>query len=199
MLLPNCIWTGESLEFQVRDQDGHLYRISTENKTVLVAGRWFYFAFTWDELDGLALYVDGQLIGAIRKELNLEAALDQIGIHAKQSSPQKTAGNERRVWIDEFRIYSSALNATQIQNLIEMGSGRAGSMPSIASLNPELWNQHWRSRFGWQDPNSLPKITSPTIIRKLLLNEGRDSGKLIGSANDGKSETAWPLKEFEAY
>ncbi len=36
-------WNGESLEFQVRDQDGHLYQISTEDKTVLVAGRWFLF------------------------------------------------------------------------------------------------------------------------------------------------------------
>ena len=191
-------WTGESLKFQLRDQEGELYQISTENKTVLVAGRWFYFAFTWDELEGLALYVDGHLIGAIQKELHLDAPLDQIGIHAKQSSPQKMAGNERRVWIDEFRIYSSALNLTQIQNLIELGSGRAGSMPSTATLNPELWNQHWRSRFGWQDPSSSPIITSPTFIRKLLLNEGHDSGKLIGRANDGKSETGWPLQEFEA-
>ena len=191
-------WTGENIEFKLRDQDGHLYQISTENKTVLVAGRWFYFAVTWDELDGLALYVDGLQVGTVRKELHLEAALDQIGIHAKQSSPQKMLGNERRVWIDEFRIYSSALNATQIQNLIQLGSGRAGSMPSSASLNPELWNRHWMSRFGWQDPNSLPRVSSSTFIRKLLLNEARDSGKLIGAVNDGKSETGWPLKGFEA-
>src|SRR3990172_8631937 len=108
-------WTGESLEFQVRDQDGRIHLINTENKTVLVSGRWFHFAITWDELDGLALYVDGQQIGADQGELHLDAALDQIGIHMRLVSPQKTAGNERRVWIDELRIYASPLNQAQIQ------------------------------------------------------------------------------------
>ncbi|MFN8005848.1 MAG: LamG-like jellyroll fold domain-containing protein [Terriglobia bacterium] len=194
----HLFWSGESLEYQVRDQDGRLLPITTSNKTVLVAGRWFYFAMTWDELDGIALYVDGQLIGTIRGELHLTTALDQIAIHARHASPEKTVGNERRVWIDEFRIYSKALNLTQIQNLIQLGSGRAGNMPMSANLNPALWNEHWRARFGWQNPGDLPVIDSPTVLRKLWLGEGRDLGKLTGRASDGKSETSWPLKEFAA-
>lgn len=189
------LWTGEDLRLRVHDRDGRLHEVVSASKTELVSGRWFHLTFSWDELDGIALYVDGQESGRKRGELHLSHSLDQIGIHAKTVSPQETDGNERKVFIDELRIYGRALEARTVQDLSNLGSGRAGSMPSNSSLNPELWNQHWRKRFGWLDTSLVPRLVSPVLMRKVPILEGRDGGRRDGRASDGKPETGWPANE----
>lgn len=161
----HLLWTGEDLRLQIFERDAKLHEVVSASKTELVSGRWFHLAFSWDELDGIRLYVDGHESGRKLGELHLPHALDQIGLHTRTANPQKIDGNERRVILDELRIYATALTDAAVQNLSEVGSGRAGAVPSLSSLNPELWNRHWKARQGWDDTASILRLTSPAWLR----------------------------------
>jgi Concanavalin A-like lectin/glucanases superfamily len=164
----DLLWTGDDLRLRVYDRDSQLHEVVSASKTELVSGRWFHLAFTWDELEGFRLYVDGHESGKKPGGVHLPETLDQMGIHTRTATPQAFSGNERKVFIDELRVYSSPLTAAGIQNLSELGSGRGGEMPSVSSQNPELWNQHWKARFGWQHPESMTPLSSPVWLRKTV-------------------------------
>ncbi len=194
----HLLWTGEDLRLRVYDRDGTIHEIVSASKTELVSGRWFHLAFSWDELDGIVLYVDGQESGKKAGELHLPHSLDQLGIHAKTVTPLETKGNERKVFVDELRVYGRALEGRTLQDLSNLGGGRAGSIPSSVTLNPELWNLHWRKRFSWLEASSVPRLASPVLLRRVPILEGRDAGRRDGKASDGKPETGWPLNETES-
>src|SRR5215510_5242431 len=152
----HLFWSGEDLRLRVHDRDGAAHEIVSVSKTEVVSGRWFYLAFTWDEMEGVRLYVDGHESGRKMGELHLPRNLDQFGFHTEVLTPQSTRGNERRVFLDELKVFSQALTEIAVQNLSELGSGRAGAMPTIAAQNPDAWNRHWKARLGWTDEQSLP-------------------------------------------
>jgi hypothetical protein len=182
----HLLWTGDDLRLRVYDREGQLHEVVSASKTELVSGRWFHLAFTWDELAGIRLYVDGLESGSKPAELHLPQTLDQVGIHTRTATPQSVSGNERKVYVDELRIYSSALTSTAVKNLSELGSGRGGEMPSVASQNPELWNQHWKARFGWQHPESVVRLNSPAWLRKIAPEEKQPRKA------DGRSSASQP-------
>jgi len=186
------VWTGKSLRLSVYDRDGQSHQVEADSKHELVSGRWFHLAFSWDELDGVRLYVDGHPVARRLGELHLSASLDQIGVHASVVTPYQTRGTERKVLIDELRIYSAALSERAIEDLAQLGGGRAGAMPSAMDTSPEFWGRHWKGRFGWDDSDSTPRIASPIWIRKVPIIEGRDSRKSSVEALDGKPESLWP-------
>jgi len=160
----HLFWSGEDLRLRIYDREGSLHEVVSVSKTELVSGRWFHLAFTWDEMEGLRLFVDGVESGRKLGELHLPRDLDQLGIHAAVVTPQSTRGNERRVYIDELRVFSSVLTEIAIQSLSELGSGRAGAMPSIAAQNPDAWNQHWKARFGWTDGKPVPRLGVSAVL-----------------------------------
>jgi hypothetical protein len=160
----HLFWSGEDLRFRIYDSQGAPHEVVSVSKTELVSGRWFHLAFTWDEMEGVRLYVDGHESGRISGELHLPHDLDQLGLHGQVITPQKTQGNERRVFLDELRVFSSALTEVAIQSLSELGSGRAGAMPSIATQNPEAWNRHWKARFGWTEDRPVQRLSSSAVL-----------------------------------
>src|SRR5205823_9841119 len=107
-------WTGNDLRLSFRDRDAVTHEIISDAKSELVSGRWFHLAFTWDELDGIHLYIDGREAGRRSGELHLAANLDQVGIHTSQVTPLQTRGTERKVLIDELRFYNVALTQTAV-------------------------------------------------------------------------------------
>jgi concanavalin A-like lectin/glucanase superfamily protein len=160
----HLFWTGEDLRLRVYDRGGTAHEIVSVSKTEVVSGRWFYLAFTWDEMEGVRLYVDGHESGRELGELHLPRSLDQFGFHTEVLTPQNTRGNERRVFLDELRVFSKALTEIAVQNLSELGSGRAGAMPTIAAQNPDAWNRHWKARLGWTDEQSLPRLGPSSVL-----------------------------------
>src|SRR5207247_2216111 len=115
-------------------------------------------------MEGVRLYVDGHESGRELGELHLPHSLDQLGFHAEVVTPQSTRGNERRVFLDELRVFSKALTEIAVQSLSELGSGRAGAMPSIAVQNPNAWNRHWKARFGWTGDRPVPRLGPSTVL-----------------------------------
>jgi len=160
----HLLWTGEDLKLQVYDRFGARHEIDSVSKTEVVSGRWFHIALSWDEMEGVRLYVDGHESGKKLGELQLPYELDQLGLHTQVLTPQSVEGNQRRVFLDELRIFSSALTEIGIQSLSQLGSGRAGAMPSIAVQNPDAWNRHWKARFGWTTDQPLPRLSSSTVL-----------------------------------
>lgn len=160
----HLFWSGEDLRLRLYERDSALHEVVSVSKTELVSGRWFHLAFTWDELDGIRLYVDGHESGRKLGELHLPHDLDQLGLHAEVVTPQSTGGNERRVFLDEVRVFSSALTEIAVQSLSALGSGRAGAMPSIALQNLDLWNRHWKARFDWGDDRPIVKLSSSAML-----------------------------------
>jgi hypothetical protein len=187
-------WTGKSLHLSVYDRDGQPHQVEADAKHELVSGRWFHLAFSWDELDGIRLYIDGHPIARQLGEVHLSANLDQIGIHASVVTPYQTRGTERKVLIDDLRIYTAPLNEAAVEDLAQLGGGRAGAIPSVMETSPEFWSRHWKARFGWEDSESIPRISSPAWIRKIPVTEGRDVKKFSVEAFDGKPETLWPYQ-----
>jgi hypothetical protein len=186
------VWTGSSLRLSFFDRNARPHTIEADSKHELVSGRWFHLAFTWDELDGIRLYVDGHPAGQQRGELHLSTDLDQIGIHASVVTPYQVRGNERKVFIDDLRLYSAALNENAVEDLDQLGGGRAGAIPSVIDISPEFWSRHWKARFGWDIDEGIPRIVSPAWIHKVPVVEGRDLKKFSIEASDGKRETVWP-------
>ncbi|HET6961010.1 MAG TPA: LamG-like jellyroll fold domain-containing protein, partial [Terriglobia bacterium] len=113
----HLFWSGEDLRFRIHDREGAPREIVSVSKTEVVSGRWFHLAFTWDEMEGVRLYVDGHESGKQLGELHLPHNLDQLGLHAEVVTPQSTRGNERRVFLDELRVFSTALTEIAVQNL----------------------------------------------------------------------------------
>jgi hypothetical protein len=185
-------WTGESLRFWLRDRFLIVHAAEASGKTQPVAGRWFHLAVTWDELDGLHLYLDGQLVGQQLGRWHHAASLDQLGFHTEVLTPGAIKGNGRRTFIDELRIYGQALPEKSVQDLAQLGAGKTGAMPPVALVSPVLWKEHWRDRFGWEDPSRLPLIQPSTTIRELPILEGKDSRKDIRQTFDGRPGTGWP-------
>jgi Concanavalin A-like lectin/glucanases superfamily len=162
----HLFWSGEDLRFRIYDRLGTSHEVVSISKTELVSGRWFYIAFTWDEMEGVRLYVDGHESARKMGELHLPRSLDQFGFHAEVVTPQGTQGNERRVFLDELRIFTSALTEIAVQSLSELGSGRAGAMPTIAAQNPEAWNRHWNARFGWTGDRPAARLLPSAVLQR---------------------------------
>ena len=162
----HLLWSGQDLRLRIYDRESSLHEVISVSKTELVSGRWFHLAFTWDEMEGVRLYVDGHESGRKLGELHLPHDLDQLGLHAEVVTPQSTRGNDRRVFLDELRVFSSALTEIAVQSLSELGSGRAGTMPSIAAQNPDAWNRHWKARFGWAYDRPVPLLGPSSVLRR---------------------------------
>ena len=160
----HLFWSGEDLRLRIYDRKGSPQEVVSVSKTELVSGRWFHLAFTWDEMEGVRLYVDGHESGKKLGELHLPHNLDQLGLHAEEVTPQTTRGNARRVFLDELRVFASALTEIAVQSLSELGSGRAGAMPSIAAQNPDAWNRHWKARLGWAEDRPVPQPGAAAVL-----------------------------------
>ena len=191
-------WNGERLRLWFRDQESRVHSVLANEQGQVTAGRWYHLAFTWDELGGIHLYLDGREVASEKSEAFLFCSLDQVGIHTSVLSPRETRGNGRRAYIDELRLFGSALSEKSIQDLNQGGVGRAGAMPPVADTSPEFWKTHWRKRFGWDNAEAIPSIKSPSMVRQLPILEGTDARKFSISAFDGLPETYWP-GEFPTY
>jgi hypothetical protein len=129
-------WTGTTLRLAICDRNDLLHEINAHATFSIVAGRWYYLAFTWDELNGIQLFIDGRLAGQSLEELQLDSTLDQIAIQSDQVTPFFISPVEHRIFIDEMRIYTDALSEKDILYLSELGAAAAGN---VTQTSPPKW------------------------------------------------------------
>ena len=191
-LFAHLFWTGRTLRLRLFDRDSQVLETDAGVNSGVVAGRWFHLAFAWHELEGLRFYMDGREVGIRLGKFHFGRWLDQIGIHTQALTPYYRKSNERRAYVDEFRIFAEALSPGAITNLSQLGAGRGGRHPSAKQVDAGLRSGHWSDRFGWNNPEAFLPLTGPVSIRPLRIVSARDVKRASPAAVDGFSESSWP-------
>jgi hypothetical protein len=158
---------------------------------------WTHIAFSWDETEGVRLYINGEL--AEKKSVVgkvYDTGLDQFGLHSRIISPyqvQSLYSFMRGGDLDELRIYDRMLSDSHIKGLSR------GEIPENVpgmkrDLNNPRWRDAWWDRHGWNLPNDPPPTLSSgnMVVRKIGIHEAYDVKRWIWKANDGIRETTWP-------
>ena len=191
-LFAHLFWTGQTLKLRLFDRDSHVLETDAGADSGVVAGRWFHLAFAWHELEGLRFYMDGREVGNHLGQFHSGRWLDQVGIHVQALTPYFRGSNERRAYVDEFRIFAEALSPGSIANLSQLGAGRGGRHPSAKKVYAGLRSVHWAERFGWNHPQATLALTAPISVRPLRVLSARDLKRASPAAVDGFSESSWP-------
>lgn len=191
-LFAHLFWTGRTLKLRLFDRDSQILETDAGIDAGVVAGRWFHLAFAWNELEGLRLYMDGREVGSRLGRFHFGRWLDQIGIHTQALTPYYRKSNERRAYVDEFRIFAEALSPEAITNLSQLGAGRGGRHPSAKKVDAGLRSRHWADRFGWNNPEAALALTAPISVRAVRILSARDLKRASPAAVDGFSESSWP-------
>ncbi|MDE2665021.1 MAG: hypothetical protein OXI69_02600 [Acidobacteriota bacterium] len=191
-LFAHLFWTGETLKLRLFDRDSRILEADAGTNAGVVAGRWILLAFTWHELEGLRFFMDGREVGNSLGRYHFGRWLGQIGIHTQALTPYYRKGNERRAYVDEFRIFAEALSPGAIANLSQLGAGRSGRHPSAKKVDAGLRSGHWAQRFGWNNPEATLALRAPISIRPVRILSARDLKRASPAAVDGFSESSWP-------
>ncbi|MBT3384551.1 MAG: LamG domain-containing protein [Prolixibacteraceae bacterium] len=158
---------------------------------------WTHIAFSWDETEGVRLYINGELaekqstVGKV-----YDTGLDQFGPHSRIISPyqvQSAYNFMRGGDLDELRIYDRMLSDDNIAGLSK------GEIPkqipnNNRDINNRRWRDAWWNRHGWNLPNKPPPLltSAKTVIKKIGVHDAFDIKRWTWKANDGIRETTWP-------
>ena len=110
-LFAHLFWTGQTLKLRLYDRDSRILEADAGTRDGVVAGRWIFLAFTWHELEGLRFFMDGREVDNSLGRYHFGRWLDQIGIHTQALTPYYRQSNERRAYVDEFRIFCGSLES----------------------------------------------------------------------------------------
>lgn len=160
-------------------------------------GEWTHITFTWDETEGVRLYINGVL--AEEKTIMgkvYDTGLDQFGPHSRIISPyqvQSMYSFRRGGDLDELRIYDRMLSDSNIERLSE-GKIPEKVSPLHRDLHVRQWRDAWWDRHGWNLPNDPPPPleTKHVVVKKIGIHEAYDVKRWMWKANDGIRETTWP-------
>ena len=182
-------WNGSGFDAFVTDTNLARIRVSYTLPRVPDPDQWSHLTFTWDETQGVVLFVDGERVVAQMIPAPLDAALDQFGTASRIVSPIQvhsrysfTRGSD----FDDLRIYDHALSRDEVRAMLQAPStGRA--VPT-----PPAWQDAWNRRFGF-DRGSAPYLADAlTRIRRVEFTDQRDIAQRHWKGNDGIRETTWP-------
>lgn len=172
-------YNGSGFDAFVTDNGLSRLRLSWKPPQGLDPQHWYHIVFSWDENQGVALWVDGKQVGELRQQAVLDAGLDQMGPHSRVISPYQvqTAYNCIRGGdIDELRIYGTSL---------------------LGSTSDELRKQQleaWQHRQGFDAPTPATALAQgeTTTIRKVQIQKAYDEKRWYWKGCDGIEETTWP-------
>ena len=111
------IYDGGNLEMRLRSRDGREWAARSDN---VLPGRWYHVAAAWNAVDGLSLYVNGDLanrdqLPRPRPGIAGEVRHDEFLIGRPND---ETGVSERRLLaVDDFNFWSEYKNASDIKQL----------------------------------------------------------------------------------
>lgn len=186
-------WNGSGFDAFVTDANLARTRVSFSLPAIPAPDQWLHIAFSWDEMRGVVLYVDGQ--EAARKNLpqpgDFDSGLDQFGLAGRVLAPHQVQSRYnflRGSHIAELRIYDAMVDAA--------GAAALAKNQPITALSPSLRSneqqQAWWYRHGWD--KQAPPLLKPgnNSFRKVELGDTRDLKQWMWKATDGIAETTWP-------
>jgi hypothetical protein len=179
-------WNGHGFDAFVTDTNLARTRVSWTTPKPIAADAWTHIAFTWDETEGVRLYIDGVEVAAKKVQARYDAGLDQMGPHSRIISPQQVQSRYQMMRggdIDEIRVFDAALDGAGVARLTRNAA-------PVAAASPE--RSAWLARYGWT-AKSPPYLAAPaTRIRKVEFADARDVKARMAGAIDGVRETTWP-------
>ncbi|MGN0920944.1 MAG: LamG-like jellyroll fold domain-containing protein [Cellvibrio sp.] len=207
-------WNGAGFDAFVTDANLARTRVSSTLSFIPDPSRWYHLVLTWDELRGVALYLDGQLLGqasgpvdsdgklvnpAKKTFLDFDTGLDSFGFAGRVLSPHQVQSRYnflRGGDIAHLSIFDGMLEAESVKALGQiLPSGQMAARDpreiEASKLSIDYYSA-WMSRFNWhaQLPPKLPN--NNTRIRKIEFTDARDLKQWMFKGVDGISETTWP-------
>jgi len=172
-------------------------RVSYYMDTFPAADEWTHIAFSWDETEGVKLYVNGTLAATKSSEGRVyDSGLDQFGPNSRIISPYQVQSRyvfARGGDMDELRIYDRMLTDNQVKAVSNH------QVPQLTrtldrSFNDKKWREAWNKRHGWNLPNQAPPMlpSEHASVKKVEIHEAVDVRRWNGNAIDGIRETTWP-------
>jgi hypothetical protein len=188
-------WNGHGYDAFVTDDNLARVRVSHVVNTPPAADQWVLLTFTWDETQGVALYVDGESVAHKQQTAALDAGLDQFGPNSRIISPHQVQSAYqfiRGTDIDDIRIYDHALESPEVAALAK--SSEPSSAAPRRLLSQSRWREEWWFRHGWNRPADPPPYLADarTWIRKVEFTDIYDLKERMTAASDGIAETTWP-------
>jgi len=190
-------YNGSGFDAFVTDVGLTRTRVSWYTDDFPAADKWTHIAFSWDETEGIKLYINGELVEKKSIEGSVyDTGLDQFGPHSRIISPyqvQSFFNFMRGGDIDELRIYDRQLSD---ENIAQLFKGEVPEkIPALKrNLEERRWRKEWWTRNGWNLPNDPPALlpSKNTSIKKVEIHEAYDVKRWFWKANDGIRETTWP-------
>ena len=189
-------WNGHGFDAFVTDDNLARTRASFTLPKAPGADQWTHLAFSWDENQGVRLYVNGKLAARKDAVAVYDSGLDQFGFATRVVSPHQVQSRYnfmRGGDFDELRIYDHALDDGQVATLARNEAPQVAAAPprdmSLAATRDEWW-----LRYGWNRPGDAPiLLQAPTTrIRKVEFADAKDKKEWMWKATDGIPETTWP-------
>ena len=127
-------YNGHGFDAFVTDASLSRIRVSWITPQFPPPDRWTHLALSWDETQGIRLYVNGKLVASKDAAAVLSAGLDQFGPHSRIISPHQVQSDYNFVRggdIDEVRIYDRMLSDEAIAALAKLEElGSSAILPS---------------------------------------------------------------------
>jgi len=183
-------WNGHGFDAFVTDTNLARVRVSSTIKEPPAPDQWLLLTFTWDETEGVRLYVDGRELAHRLQKADLDSGLDQFGFAGRIVSPHQVQSRYhfmRGSDFDELNIYDHALSASDVAEL-------AAGQPLKLQTGYAHIGQYkaWLHRYGWDRPASVLLEAPSTIIRKVEFSAAYDLKEEMRKGIDGIAETTWP-------
>jgi hypothetical protein len=189
-------YNGHGFDAFVTDANLARTRVSFRLPALPAATAWTHLAFSWDETEGVKLYVDGRPVAGKTAKAVYDSGLDQFGFAARIVAPHQVQSRYnfmRGGDIDDLRIYDHALDGAGVAALAK------GDVPTVEAsplrdLSQPASRDEWWLRYGWNRPADIPLLlTAPsTRIRKVEFADAKDIKAWMYKATDGIAETTWP-------
>jgi len=189
-------YNGHGFDAFVTDDNLARTRVSFTLPGKLAPDAWTHLAFTWDETEGVRLYVNGKLAAKQAAVAVYDSGLDQFGVSSRTVSPHQVQSRynfDRGGDYDELRIYDHALDDAGVATLSrnEVPAAPAAAARDLAKAETR---DEWWLRYGWNRKGDAPiALTDPsTRIRKVEFADAKDLKEWMWKATDGIAETTWP-------
>ncbi len=189
-------YNGKGFEGFVTDADMARIRVAYNPASFPAPGTWTHIALSWDETQGVKLFMGGALVAHKDTTGIFSSGLGLFTPHGRFSNPgtvTSNCGHLRGGDIDEIAIYDRMLDDEQVKRLARGDS--PGSMgPLVRTMDNPRWRDEWWLRNGWNDPGNIPPYLDETCwtVRKVEIHDAYDQKKWVWRSNDGIRETSWP-------
>jgi hypothetical protein len=189
-------YNGSGFDAFVTDVNEARIRVSYKPPVFPDPRKWTHFAFSWDEMQGVRLYIDGVLAAKKDTSAVFSAGLGLFTPHGRFASPgtvTSNCGHLRGGDIDEIAVYDRMLSDEQVRTLAK--GEQVGALDQFTrSLDDPRYRSEWWLRNGWNRPGDIPFVLAETnyAVRKVEIHDSYDQKKWVWRSNDGIRETTWP-------